>query len=169
VLEHYMRACHLDHQLDYLTVRIFNAYGPRLRGRVLDRFIDAALRDQPLRVHGDGSQTRCFTYVDDLVDGIVRLLACPKAHNTVYNVGNPQEVSILDLAQRILDMTGSNAPIEFVTHEQELGAAYEDIQRRVPDVSRIREAIGWQPTTPLELGLTRHLAYRSKELGLVHA
>ena len=168
-LEHYLRACHLDHQLDYLTVRVFNAYGPRLRGRVLDRFVDAALNDQPLRVHGDGSQTRCFTFVDDLIDGVLRLLTTPSAHNTVYNVGNPDEITIRDLAERIIGLAGSSSRIEYVPHEVDMGQHYEDIPRRVPDIGRVRRAIGWEPITPLDLGLARALAYRIEELGLVHA
>lgn len=168
VLEHYIRACHLDHQLDYLTVRIFNAYGPRLRGRVLDRFVDHALRGEALRVHGDGSQTRCFTYVTDLVDAIVRLLATPAAHNTVYNVGNPEEVSIEELAQRICAINGTAPNIKYIPHVEELGASYEDIQRRVPDISRIQEAIGWTPTTNLDVGLASMISYRAEELGLIH-
>jgi hypothetical protein len=79
----------MEGQLEYLMIRVFNCYGPRLRGRVLDRFIDASIKGEPLQIHGDGSQTRCFTYVDDLVDGIVRLLTTPSASNQVYNIGNP--------------------------------------------------------------------------------
>ena len=76
-LEHYIRACHLDEQLNYLNIRVFNCYGPRLRDRVVDRFVDAALRQEPLHIHGDGSHTRCFTYVDDLIDGTLQLLDTP--------------------------------------------------------------------------------------------
>ncbi len=149
-------------------MRVFNAYGPRLRDRVLDCFVDAALRGDPLRVHGDGSQTRCFTYVDDLIDGVVRLLANPSTHNTVYNVGNPDEICVRDLAETIIDLAGSSSTIEYVPHEVDLGQHYEDIPRRVPDIGRIRKAIGWEPITPLDLGLTRSMAYRSEELDLVH-
>ncbi len=165
-LEHYIRACHLDGQLDYVTVRVFNAYGPRLRGRVLDRFVTDALEGRALRVHGDGRQTRSFTYVDDLVDAFVRLMAHPAAHNTVYNVGQPQETSILDLARLVLELTGRGGAVELVPYAEALGASYEDIPRRVPDVSRIREAIGWRPSTPLEAGLAHTIAYRAEELGL---
>jgi len=167
-LEHYIRACHLDDQLDYLTVRVFNAYGPRLRGRVLDKFVNSAIQGEPMSIHGDGSQTRCFTYVDDLIDGFVRLLETPAAHNTVYNVGDQNETSILDLAKTIAAVAGRVPELEFVTHAEAIGDSYEDIQRRVPDISKIERAVGWRPSTSLEVGLAQMIAYRTEELGLVH-
>ena len=170
VLEHYIRACHLEGQLDYLMIRVFNCYGPRLRGRVLDRFVDACLQGEPLTIHGDGKQTRCFTYVDDLVEGIVRLLNNPETHNQVYNIGNPEETTILDLAQRIAKVAGvSESHFELVPHSKAIGKSYEDIPRRVPDISRIRKAVGWQPTTSLDEGLASMIAYRMQELGLTYA
>jgi len=169
VLEHYIRACHMEGQLDFLMVRVFNCYGPRLRGRVLDRFIDSSLRGEPMTIHGDGLQTRCFTYVDDLIDGVVRLLSTPSAWNETYNIGNPDETTILELAQHISQATGNTeANIEFVSHEQAIGKSYEDIPRRVPDITRIRRAIGWKPTTDLRTGLAQTIAYRSQELGLTY-
>lgn len=168
VLEHYIRACHLDHQLDYVNVRLFNAYGARLRGRVLDRFVTDAIEGRPMTVHGDGSQTRCFTYVADVVDAFVRLIFTPSAHNAVYNVGNPEEVSIRELAETISFIAGRSPELEFVSHEEALGKSYEDIPRRVPDVTRIREAIGWKPTTSLDVGLASTIAYRTEELGLTY-
>ncbi len=167
-LEHYVRACHLDHQLEYLMVRVFNAYGPRLRGRVLDKFVTNALEGQPLTIHGDGQQTRSFTYVDDLIEGFIRLFETPAAHNTVYNVGNPTETSILELAQTISALAGRAPELEFVPHVEAIGASYEDIPRRVPDISRIRRAVGWEPSTGLEVGLAQTLSYRAEELGLAH-
>ncbi len=169
VLEHYIRACHLDDQLDFVTVRVFNAYGPRLRERVLDRFVTAALQGRPMTIHGDGSQSRCFTYVDDLIDAFVRLIGTPSAHNTVYNVGNPTETTIAELASTIAAIAGSLPDVEYVPHVEAIGERYEDIQRRVPDVSRIERAIGWRPTTSLEVGLASTIAYRAEELGFRHA
>lgn len=166
VLEHYIRACHLDGQLDYLTVRVFNAYGPRLRGRVLDRFVTDALEGRALRVHGDGSQTRSFTYVDDLIEAFLGLLADRATHNTVYNVGNPVETSIDELARSVSALVGRLPELHHVPHAEDMGESYEDIQRRVPDITRIRRAIGWRPTTSLESGLAQTIAYRAQELGL---
>lgn len=168
-LEHYVRACQLEGELEHVTVRVFNAYGPRLRGRVLDRFVTSAIEGRPLTVHGDGSQTRCFTYVDDLIDGFVRLLETPTAHNQVYNVGNPEEVSIRELATRIDALAGRGSGLRFAPHAESLGERYEDIPRRVPDITRIREAIGWRPTTDLDAGLARTIAYRERELALAYA
>ncbi len=168
VLEHYIRACHLAGELDYLNVRVFNAFGPRLHGRVLDKFVDSALAGEPLRVHGDGTQTRCFTYIDDLIDGIVDLLDTPAAYNTVYNIGNPNEVSIRHLAERIVHVTKSNSVIEYVPHEVDLGQSYEDIPRRVPNVDRIGKAVSWAPRVGLDAGLKRMVAYRERELALTH-
>lgn len=168
MLEHYIRGCHLEGELDYLNVRIFNAYGPRLRGRVLDTFVDAALRGEPLRVHGDGTQTRCFTYVDDLVDGIVGLLDTPAAFNTVYNIGNPHEITITELAERVIKVARSTSSIEYVPHEADLGTSYEDIPRRVPNIARVQEAISWAPTVPLTRGLASTVTYRAEELALTY-
>jgi UDP-glucose 4-epimerase len=169
MLEHYIRGCHLEGELNYLNIRVFNAYGPRLSGRVLDKFIDAALQGAPLRVHGDGSQTRCFTYVDDLIDGIFNLLETPSTHNTVYNIGNPHEVTIKELAQRIIATVDSKSVIEYVPHIQDLGESYEDIPRRVPNISRIEGAIGWAPKIDLDIGLASTMAYRAQEITACHA
>jgi UDP-glucose 4-epimerase len=168
MLEHYIRACHLEGELNYLNIRVFNAYGPRLRGRVLDKFVDAALTGQPLRVHGDGMQTRCFTYVDDLVNGIIDLLDMPSAHNTVYNIGNPHEITIKELAQRIIATVNSNSVIEYIPHVEDLGESYEDIPRRVPNISRINKAVGWNPTIDLDIGLASTMAYRAEECQTTH-
>ena len=168
MLEHYIRACHLEGELNYLNVRVFNAYGPRLRGRVLDKFVDQALRGETLRVHGDGSQTRCFTYIDDLISGFVDLIKSPGAHNTVYNVGNPHEVTIKELAERIVATAGSNSKIEYVPHAQDMGESYEDIPRRVPHIGRIQKAVGWAPQIPLDIGLASAIAYRAQELAVTH-
>jgi UDP-glucose 4-epimerase len=164
-LEHYIRACHLDGQLDHVTIRVFNCYGPRLTGRVVNRFVDQAILGRPLVVHGDGSQTRCFTWVDDLVDGVLDLLNTPKAHNRVYNIGNPVETSVLELARLTLEEAGADPSlIQFQTHAEAIGKSYEDIPRRVPNISRIQDTIGWGPTTSLREGLRRMIQYRRDEL-----
>jgi len=164
-LEHYIRACHLDGQLDYVTVRVFNGYGPRLRGRVVDAFVDAALCGQPLVVHGNGQQTRCFTQVDDLIEGFVRLMETPAAHNTVYNIGNPVESTVLDLAQKIVKLTGRHTGlIDFACHKSQIGESYEDIGRRVPCIDKINEVVDWEPTIDLDDGLLDMIAYRQLEL-----
>jgi dTDP-glucose 4,6-dehydratase len=138
------------HQVDTSIVRIFNCHGPRLRpddGRAIPTFIRQALKGEPLTVAGDGSQTRSIQYVDDLVEGVVRLLLSDQPGPV--NIGNPHEISILDLAHRITRLTGSSSPIEFVPRPE------DDPTVRQPDIALAREVLGWQPKVPLDEGLLR--------------
>ncbi len=142
------------HGLQTRIVRIFNTYGPRMRlndGRVVPNFIGQALRGEPLTVYGDGSQTRSFCYVDDLIEGIVRLLHSDEAEPV--NLGNPDEVSILEFAQIINRMTGNTAGIVHRPLPQ------DDPKVRRPDISKARRVLGWEPRVPLEEGLARTVAY----------
>jgi dTDP-glucose 4,6-dehydratase len=136
------------HGMDTAIVRIFNTFGPRMRpadGRAIPTFIRQALNEEPITVAGDGSQTRSVCYVDDLIEGIVRLLHSP-LHGPV-NIGNPHEMSVLELAEWIRKLTGSNSPIEFIPRPQ------DDPTVRQPDISYARSALGWEPQVPLEDGL----------------
>ena len=147
-------AYHRVHALDTRIVRIFNTYGPRMRpkdGRVVPTFIQQALAGKPLTVFGDGSQTRSFCYVDDLIDGIYRLLESDAT--APVNIGNPDEMSILEFAERILATTGSSSEIAF----RELPV--DDPKTRQPDIERAREKLGWQPSVPFEDGLSRTIDY----------
>ncbi|MDX1644503.1 MAG: UDP-glucuronic acid decarboxylase family protein [Thermoanaerobaculia bacterium] len=147
-------AYHRVHALDTRIVRIFNTYGPRMRpkdGRVVPTFIQQALAGEPLTVFGDGSQTRSFCYVDDLIDGIYRLLESDAT--APVNIGNPDEMSILEFAERILATTGSSSEIAF----RELPV--DDPKTRQPDIERAREKLGWQPSVPFEDGLSRTIDY----------
>jgi dTDP-glucose 4,6-dehydratase len=142
------------HGLETRIVRIFNTYGPRMRlndGRVVPNFIGQALRGEPLTVYGDGSQTRSFCYVDDLVEGIVRLLHSDEVEPV--NLGNPSEVSILEFAQIINRMTGNKAGIVRRPLPQ------DDPKVRRPDISKARRVLGWEPRISLEEGLARTIAY----------
>ena len=143
-------AYHRAHGADTRIVRIFNTYGPRLSpgdGRAVPNFIAQALTGRPLTVYGDGSQTRSFCYVDDLVDGIVSLLR--SGFHEPVNLGNPDERSILDLARAVLEATGSDSEIVFEPLPE------DDPRIRCPDITRAREILGWQPRTSLEQGLER--------------
>ena len=136
------------HGVDTAIVRIFNTFGPRMRpndGRAIPTFIRQALNGEPITVAGDGSQTRSVCYVDDLVEGIVRLLHAPLPGPV--NIGNPHEMSVLDLAEWIRKMTGSSSPIGFIPRPQ------DDPTVRQPDISCARRALGWEPQVPLEDGL----------------
>ncbi len=147
-------AYHRVHGLETRIVRIFNTYGPRMRprdGRVVPTFIQQALDGEALTVYGDGSQTRSFCYVDDLVEGIWRLLGSDT--NEPVNLGNPHEMTVLEFARQILDLTGSGGPI----HHKDLPV--DDPKIRQPDISRAREILGWEPRVSLRTGLERTIAY----------
>ena len=147
-------AYHRYHGLDTRIVRIFNTYGPRMRphdGRVVSNFIVQALRGDPLTVYGDGSQTRSFCYVDDLIEGIMRLFERGSADPT--NIGNPHEFTVRQLADRVLTLTGSKSKIV------ERPLPVDDPQVRQPDISHARETLGWEPTISLDEGLRRTIEY----------
>jgi len=156
-------AYHRFHGIDTRIVRIFNTYGPRMHledGRVVPNFIQQALRGEPLTVYGDGSQTRSFCYVDDLIDGIVRLLYSNK--HLPVNLGNPEETSILEFAEVINRIVGNKAGIVFRPQARLEG----DPQRRQPDIQRAKEILGWQPRVSLEDGLRETIAYFRYKMGL---
>jgi len=117
---------------------------------VLPTFIRQALAGEPLTVHGDGRQTRCFSYVGDVVRGALLLLASPAAIGEVFNVGNDEEVAIGDLAKKIVAMTGSSSPIQRVPYESVFGATFEDVRRRVPSLEKIRAFVGYEPRVSLD-------------------
>ncbi|MDW8213095.1 MAG: GDP-mannose 4,6-dehydratase [Roseiflexaceae bacterium] len=146
-------AYHKERDLPVIIARLFNTVGPRQTGRygmVLPRFVRAALRNVPLRVYGDGQQTRCFCYVGDTVRALIALLDHPGAIGKIFNVGNPQEVSILELAQRVVRLANSSSPIVLVPYEHAYEAGFEDMRRRVPDISRLTALTGFRPTLDLD-------------------
>ncbi len=153
-------AYHRFHGLDTRIVRIFNTYGPRMRlddGRVVPNFILQALKKEPLTIYGDGSQTRSFCFVSDLISGIYKLLLSDE--HLPVNIGNPAEISILDFASVINELTGNDAGIIF-KKDKRLG---DDPQRRQPDITRAKNILGWSPQTDLRDGLNATIEYfRSK-------
>ena len=153
VVESLLHAHHRQSGLETVTVRLFNTVGPRqtgLYGMVVPRLVTQALRGDPLTVYGDGSATRCFCHVDDVVDALVGLLAHPDATGRVFNVGSTEEVSVDELAHRIRAITGSASKIEYVPYEQAYGPDFEEMPRRVPDTTRIETLLGWAPTYDLD-------------------
>jgi dTDP-glucose 4,6-dehydratase len=143
-------AYHRFHQVDSRIVRIFNTYGSRMRltdGRAIPTFIRQALRGEPLTMYGDGSQTRSFTYVSDLIEGIWRLMHAPV--NDPVNIGNPREMTLLELARHVLRATGSRSEIVFRP------LPTDDPKVRQPDIGKAKRVLGWQPTVELEEGLAR--------------
>lgn len=150
-----------QHQMETRIVRIFNTYGPHMAphdGRVVSNFIVQALKGEPLTMYGTGHQTRSFQYIDDLIEGIVRLMS--SHYSGPVNIGNPNEFTMLELATKVLAMTGSSSEIEF------LPLPVDDPTRRCPDVSLANTILGWEPRVPLDEGLEKTIAYyRSVVLG----
>ena len=147
---------HRQHGVNIRIARIFNTYGPRMHpndGRVVSNFIVQALKGDPITVYGDGSQTRSFCFVDDLIDALVRLMAAPDEAFGPFNLGNPDEYTILELAERIVTMTGSRSRIIRAPLPQ------DDPMQRCPDISRARSILDWEPSVPLEEGLERTIGY----------
>ena len=147
---------HRQHKLKIKVARIFNTYGPRMHpndGRVVSTFIVQALSGTPLTLHGDGSQTRSFCYVDDTVEGLIRLMGSPDEVTGPVNIGNPDEFTMLELAKKVLAMTGSTSPVEY--HPLPV----DDPVRRRPDITRARELLGWEPTVPFHDGITRTVEF----------
>ncbi|MDB6066310.1 MAG: NAD-dependent epimerase/dehydratase [Pedosphaera sp.] len=141
-----------ERALPVVIVRLFNTVGPRQTGRygmVLPRFISAAKSGQPLKVHDDGRQTRCFCYVTDTVEALVRLQNCPAAKGEVFNVGGTEEVSILDLAQQVVQQLKSQSAIEFISYNNAYAPGFEDMRRRKPVVDKLFQAVQFRPATAL--------------------
>ena len=139
--------------LKVAIVRLFNTVGPRQTGRygmVVPNLVGQALRGEPLTVFGDGTQTRCFSYVSDVVPALVRIAEHPDALGNAYNLGGNREVSILELARRIVELLGSHSTITLVPYEQAYAEGYEDMRRRVPNNTRSRELVGFEPATTLD-------------------
>ena len=146
-------ALHQEKKLPVTTVRLFNTVGPRQTGRygmVVPRFVQAALKNEPLTIYGDGTQSRVFCHVDDAVAAIATMAATDTTIGEVYNVGGTGEVTIKQLAEEALAVTGSNSPITYTAYSDAYPAGFEDIQRRVPDISKVKSAIGWVPTKDLK-------------------
>jgi UDP-glucose 4-epimerase len=142
-----------EHQSPVVVVRLFNTVGPRQSSRygmVLPNFVRWALQGAPITIHGDGSQTRSFTWVGDVVSAMLALVQEPKAVGEVFNIGNGAEVSIRELAERVITMTQSDSTLQFVPYAQAFDASFEDMPRRVPDISKIRRYVGYKPTVHLD-------------------
>lgn len=150
------------YQTDTRIVRIFNTYGPRMAiedGRVVPNFIKQALKNEPLTVHGDGQQTRSFCYVSDLIEFIVRAMSAPNARGEVINIGNPGEVTMLQYAQHVIALSGSQSQIVFVDRPE------DDPNRREPDISKAKRLLGYEPQVSVEDGMKQTIAYFREKLG----
>ena len=151
--EYLALAYHREYGLPTVVARLFNTVGPGQLGRygmVLPRFIDAALANEPLHIYGDGQQSRCFGHVADVVDAMPRLLADPACHGRVFNLGSDEEITIDHLADRVIALSNSRSEKRYIPYDEAYGAKFDDLKRRVPDLTRIREAIGYEPTRDLD-------------------
>jgi UDP-glucose 4-epimerase len=149
-----------EYKLPTVVARLFNTIGPRQSGHygmVVPRFIGQALSGQNLTVYGTGTQSRCFTYVADVVEWLLRLTTNDNANGKVFNLGNPEEITIKDLAAKIINLTGAKVGIEYVPYEKAYEEGFEDMERRVPDIKRVQDATGYSPKVHLDqaLQLTR--------------
>ncbi len=144
---------YLENKLPIRIVRFFNTVGPRQVGNygmVVPRFVSAALKNQPLQVYGHGDQIRCFCHVDDAVRALLLVMDSDKAVGNVFNIGNNQQISILELAKKIIEITGSRSEIVKIPYSEAYPEGFEDMQRRVPDISKIKNALGWTPQVGLD-------------------
>jgi UDP-glucose 4-epimerase len=142
-----------ESRLPVVVVRLFNTVGPRQTGQygmVVPNFVKAAVRGEPLTVHGDGTQSRCFGHVADVVEGLVKLLETPECFGQVINIGNDEEISIKGLAEKAIKMTNSTSEIRYIPYNEAYGEGFEDMQRRVPSLEKAKRLIGYQPTRTLE-------------------
>jgi UDP-glucuronate decarboxylase len=152
-----------QHKVDARVIRIFNTYGPRMAvgdGRVVSNFIVQALQGKDITIYGDGTQTRSFCYVDDLVEGIRRVFELPDSLDSPVNLGNPGEFSMIELANKVIAISGSKSKIEFEVLPE------DDPKQRKPDIQKARELLGWQPSIELDKGIEKTTSYFRKVLGL---
>jgi UDP-glucose 4-epimerase len=160
-------AYHQEHGIPVVVSRLFNTIGARQTGRygmVVPRFVQQALGGNPITVYGDGKQRRSFTWVGDVVQGLIQLAETPEAVGDVFNIGNYHDISILELAQLIKEMTGSSSEIQIIPYEKAYKAGFEDMRRRLPDISKIQALTGYTPTLALEEILKIVIAYEKERL-----
>jgi len=156
---------YLENKLPIRIVRFFNTVGPRQVGHygmVVPRFVSAALKNEPLSVYGSGDQIRCFCHVTDAVRGLLLVMDSDKAVGEVFNVGNNQQISIMELAKKVIEITGSKSIIEKIAYEKAYPQGFEDMQRRVPDISKIKQVLGWSPEINLDQIIKDIAAFNTK-------
>lgn len=153
-LDEFLALAYFDEKkLPVVIARLFNTVGPRQTGQygmVLPTFVQSALMGKPIPVYGDGTQSRSFTHVKDVVEALIKLMAEPKAEGEIFNVGNDHEITINELAQRVKEMTGSDSEIEYVMYEKAYGPGFEDMERRCPNIEKLKKLIGFKPIHNLE-------------------
>ena len=144
---------YLENQLPIKIVRFFNTVGPRQVGQygmVVPRFVTAAIRNEPIQVYGSGDQIRCFCHISDAIRALLTVIDSDKAIGQVFNIGNNHQISIMDLAKKVIEFTGSKSEIKNISYSDAYPEGFEDMQRRVPDISKIKNVLGWSPEFGLE-------------------
>lgn len=160
-------AYHKQFNLPVRIVRLFNTVGPRqvgMYGMVLPRFVEAAVTGKPLTVYGDGHQTRCFCHVNDVAAALEKLMSTPASIGQVFNLGSDEEISMNDLARRVIDLAGSKSPIVHISYEQAYGVRFDDLPRRVPNLTRIKQLISFAPTYDLGQIIDDMIAFRRRAI-----
>lgn len=156
---------YLENKLPIRIVRFFNTVGPRQVGHygmVVPRFVTAALKNEPIQVYGSGDQIRCFCHVTDAVRGLLLVMDSDKAVGEVFNVGNNRQISIMELAKKVIEITGSKSTIEKIAYKKAYPEGFEDMQRRVPDISKIKQVLGWSPEISLDQIIKDVAAFNTK-------
>ena len=156
---------YLENELPVRIVRFFNTVGPRQVGHygmVIPRFVSAALRGEPLEVYGSGDQIRCFCHIDDAVRALLLVMDSEKTIGEVFNVGNSQQITIMELAKKVIEITRSKSSIEKIAYDKAYPEGFEDMQRRVPDISKIKQVLGWTPEINLDQIIKDIAAFNSK-------
>ena len=156
---------YLENKLPIRIVRFFNTVGPRQVGQygmVVPRFVAAAIRNEPIQVYGSGDQIRCFCHVSDAIRALLLVIDSDEAIGQVFNVGNNQQISIMDLAKKVIEITGSKSEIERIPYTEAYPEGFEDMQRRVPDISKIKQVLGWEPKIYLDQIIKDIAAFNSK-------
>jgi UDP-glucose 4-epimerase len=153
-LDEFLALAHFkETRLPVVVTRLFNTVGPRQTGQygmVVPRFVEAALKNEPIEVHGDGTQSRCFGHIADVIDGLTKMLETPACFGQVINLGSDAEVTINDLAKKAITLTGSSSEIKYIPYSEAYGEGFEDMQRRVPSLDKAKRIIGYQPTRTLD-------------------
>ena len=165
-------AYHKEQEVPVVIARFFNICGPRQTGQygmVVPRFVKHALLGEPIIVHGDGTQSRCFTYIKDAVKAVTTLMETEEAVGKVFNIGSTREIQIRDLARKIIELTNSDSEIQYVPYKDIYGEGFEDMKRRVPDISRISDLIGWRPETELDELLQKIINHEKSNMELTVA
>jgi UDP-glucose 4-epimerase len=160
-------AYHQENGLGVVITRFFNTVGPRQTGAygmVVPRFVQAALKNETIRIFGTGEQSRCFGNVFDIIGAITKLMNTPTAHGQVYNIGSTEEISINGLAEKVIEMTGSKSTIEHISYTEAYGRPFDDMMRRVPDLGRVQQAVGYEPRHNLEATLGMIIEYQKEQL-----